>query len=96
MNPTALLLIADRWSMHSGDWDWWMFPMMGFMLLFWAAIIIGAVWIARSVGSGSATPPSRTPIEILDERFAEGVLSAEDYEERKRVLTGASSAREGT
>jgi putative membrane protein len=94
MNPTALLPIADGWSMHGGGSGWWMAAMIGLMVLFWGAIIVGAVWIARSVGS--ATPPRQTPTEILDERFAEGALSAEDYEERKRALTGASSAREGT
>ena len=88
MNIGALLPIAD-WSMHGSGAGWWI-PMMVFMVLFWGAIIVGIFWVVRNTGRGSATPPRPTPSEILDERFAEGVLSAEEYEARKEVLTGRS------
>lgn len=95
MNFAALLPVADG-SMHGGGSGWWMGGMMGFWVLFFAAIIIAAVWFARRADGGSPSPPTRTPSEILDERFAEGVLSAEDYNARKQLLTGAGQAHDAT
>jgi uncharacterized membrane protein len=87
MNIGTILPIADSWSMHGGgSWIW----MMLAMALFWGAIIIGIVWVVRS---GAWTgPPRQTPLELLDERFAEGVLSVDDYNARKELLTGARPA----
>ena len=31
-------------------------------------------------------PPSRTPLDILKERFARGEIDKQDFEERRRVL----------
>ena len=85
MNIGTLLPIADSWSMHGGgSWIW----MMLVMALFWGAIIVAIVWAVR--GGGSLPGPRRqTPLEVLDERLAEGVLSVEDYNARKELLTGA-------
>ncbi len=33
-----------------------------------------------------APPPPRTPLDILKERFAQGEIDKEEYEERRRVL----------
>ena len=96
MTLAMLVPAAGGWSMHGGGSGWWMAGMMGFWILFFAAILIGAVWLARREGRGSEIPPRQTPGEILDERFAEGVLSAEDYNARKQLLTGAGSAHEAT
>ena len=45
-----------------------------------------------SLGGGAATgrPRSegRTALDILDERFARGEIDIQEYEDRKRVLTG--------
>ncbi len=60
-------------------------PMMVGMLLFWGLIVIGVVLLARLVwnktggGRGAAE-------EILDERFARGEISPEEYEVRHSVL----------
>ena len=32
------------------------------------------------------TPPAKTPLEILKERYARGEIDKEEYEERKRML----------
>lgn len=67
----------------------------GWSGLLWMAlfgvVILGAIYaIARSVG-GTGPHPGREPgaMDILDERFARGEISEEEYTERRRVLQGA-------
>lgn len=84
--------------MWHGDWngaDWaWMSLMM---LLFWAVLIGGIVWVARarrrpdddtSRADGSGLPGRSTARDILDERYARGELSDEEYRARRDVLSG--------
>lgn len=54
-------------------------------------LIGGVAWtIARSQRGPSRTPspsePRETPLETLQRRYAEGVLSTEEYRERKERL----------
>jgi uncharacterized membrane protein len=94
MTIATLLPIADTWSMHDGvGWGIWM---MVVMVLFVGAIIIGAVWFGRGTANASDSPRRQTPSDILDQRFAEGAISVEDYEARKDVLAGATSAHKPT
>ena len=81
--------LAD-WGMH-GDVGWGgMIAMMLLMVLFWAAVILGIVWLVRG-GPGTWRNERReTPAEILDRRFAEGAISAEDYNERRKVIASSS------
>ncbi len=61
------------------------------MLVFWALIIGGAVWLvvtlARggqfSLGAGSASPK---PLEILQARYAKGEITKEQYAALRRDL----------
>jgi putative membrane protein len=87
---TFALLLADYGGMHDGNWGWWWIPMMLGMVFFWGAIIVGIVWLARG-GFERRGAGRETPTEILDRRFAEGEISAEDYRERRHVV--AKSAR---
>ena len=59
------------------------------MLLILAALVAVVVFVARGAGrsvQGSATHPSRTPLDILKERFARGEIDKEEFEDRRRVL----------
>lgn len=78
--------LAD-WGMHDDVGTGWMIVMMFLVLLFWAAVILGIVWLARG-GGGWREPRRETATEILDRRFAEGAISVEDYQERLKVLKG--------
>jgi len=86
-----LVPLADTWGMH-GDigTGWWILMMLG-MVLFWGAIILGVVWLVR----GGLTPDrgsrAETALEVLDRRLADGSISPEEYAERRKILTGASS-----
>jgi putative membrane protein len=77
---------------HMGG-GWWI-VMMIWMVLFWGAVVVGVVWLTRGGRSGWSRAEHReTPLEILDRRFAEGDLSADEYHDRREVMTsrGASS-----
>jgi putative membrane protein len=71
---------------------------MGLMWLFWLLLVLGVVLLAvvvvRAVGGGvtredrsggSQVERSRAR-QVLDERYARGELSTEEYRERLRVL----------
>ena len=95
-----LVQLADTWGMH-GDVGWgWMTAMMIFMVLFWGAVIFGVVWLIRDTTWGRSThgePPAskESPLDILDRRFAEGVITEEDYRARRKVLLGGTTGSNG-
>ena len=88
--------------MHHWDGGWgvgnWL--LMGFaMLLFWALVVAGIVWLVHYTTSnrtstrgpgmsldkpaGPARPSAR---DLLDERYARGELSDEEYRTRRDTL----------
>ena len=88
------LPLADSWNMH-GAWGW-MAPMMLGMVLFWGAIIFGVFWLVRGSTWGQPTQAStpvekESPVEILERRFAEGAITPEDYQARRKVLVNGQS-----
>jgi putative membrane protein len=61
----------------------------GMMLLFWAALIVGAVFLVRWLAEQGRTGPGRSDAsEILKQRLARGEIDIEDYEARRKVLEG--------
>ena len=78
-------------------WMFWLLLIVGFLLLAGAGIWFFSA--GRRRGSPTGSPDARgtgpadrgdTPREILDERFARGELTAEEYHERLRILKGDS------
>ncbi|MCL4472265.1 MAG: SHOCT domain-containing protein [Sulfuricella sp.] len=62
-----------------------------FMALFWVLIILGIVALLRWLGmggNGSRDVPRKTPLEILQERYARGEIEREEYEQKRRDLEG--------
>lgn len=86
----ALVDGPDYW--HRGwGWSHMMFGSL-MMILFWGGIALAIVLAARWLGSTSAPgrqPPAvhRTPLDILQERFARGEIGKAEHEERKRLLS---------
>lgn len=83
---TALtILLAD--TDHMGDWSagWWV-AMMLMMIVIWALVIFGAVWLARSLSDGHRAIRDRDPVEVLDHRLARGEITVEEYRERRELL----------
>ena len=73
--------------MHGGDIGaGWMIVIMLGMLLFWGLVAVGIVWLLRDALGRRPHGSGDDPLAILDRRLAEGKLSIEDYEQRKRTL----------
>ncbi len=83
------MMVADYPGDGHMDWDWgagWWIVMAIGMALFWGLVIyllIRTFGSSRNGGSGSGDP-----LEILDRRLAEGLISPDEYRERKDILTG--------
>lgn len=77
------------WGYGNYMGSWWMAGGVVILLI----VVVGlVVWIALSsrragpAGSAMATPPR----QILDERYAKGELTTEEYRERIQALTTKS------
>jgi putative membrane protein len=89
---------AERyaWGPHMMWWGGgWYAMIFGplFMILFFAVLVSVVVLLVRWLGGpwqGTMpphhSPPGRTPLDILKERFARGEIDKEEFEERRRVL----------
>lgn len=75
------------------DWGagWWI-AMVLMMAVFWALVIVGAVWPVRSLSGGHHTIHHRVPVEVLDHRLASGEISVEEYRERRELLNERGSS----
>jgi putative membrane protein len=64
------------------DWSGsgWVGPLL--MVAFWVLFVGGLVWLVANMRRGDDGGARR----ILDERFASGDLSAEEYDERRTAL----------
>jgi putative membrane protein len=81
----AALPLAEYGHRRGGSWLW-VIP----AALVFAALIAALVYLVRSAAL-RPVPPMRPPtaIEILDRRFAEGEISAEEYRARRDALSSA-------
>ena len=60
----------------------------GFMWLFWILLIVVIVWVVKAATSadGKRDSSHRSPLEILQERFARGEIDEEEYERKRNLL----------
>lgn len=66
------------WSFGMGWFAWVL------MATWWVLVVAGIVWLVRTIVQ---KPESTTSARrVLDERFASGELSLDEYQERRRVL----------
>ena len=76
---------------NMGAWGWMIFgPIM--MIVIIAVAVVMVVLLLRwlgGLGHGGAlhSPPGKTPLDILQERFAKGEIDREEFEARRRVLS---------
>lgn len=88
-----------------GDWDWnwdgpwhlggaeWVFWLLGAaaQILFWGVVIFLVIQLFRRAGSHPPHSGSHA-LRILEERYARGEISREEYQERRAVLEGSPPA----
>ena len=82
----------DAWH---GGWGWgWGHMVFGslMMLLFWGAvmlaIVIGVRWLGTPAHRPEPSVGESRALAILEERLARGEIDADEFEQRKRVLSG--------
>lgn len=63
---------------------------MAFMALFWIVIVVLAVWLViyltRRTGGTSS---QQNALDILNQRYARGEISKEEYERMKKDISGS-------
>jgi putative membrane protein len=72
-----------------GHWGWEAWPWFILVALLGAALIAAAIWLIRGATlrpGSAASGGAPSAIEILDRRFAEGEISAEEYRARRETL----------
>jgi len=86
------------WGSGWNQWYWLPFGLI--MLLFWGAVAYGVVWLVRTPRDqrrlADATPAGvdrpgegadfATALRILNERYAKGELTDEEYRKRRDLL----------
>jgi putative membrane protein len=83
LTSLAVLAQAQRWDGRMmGGWGWmWLVGLLSML-----ALVVVVVWaVTRSGSTNRPNPPSRAR-EILDERYARGEISTEEYRERLDTL----------
>ena len=65
-----------------------------FMILFWGGLILGGVWLVKTVfasnqqsNSGNSALEQSSPRDILDLRYARGEITRDQYEIMKADLS---------
>ncbi len=76
--------------MNWGNWTgygWGMGFGWIFMILFWALVILGVVYIVRALSrKAGRSGPEETPLDILKKRYAKGEITKEEFERMKDDL----------
>jgi putative membrane protein len=71
--------MAMMWGDGFGWFGWLM------MTAWWVLVVVGVVWLVRAA-SAPRDSDAGGARRVLDERFATGELSVEEYEQRRRAL----------
>jgi putative membrane protein len=74
--------------MYYGGAGWLGWIWMGFaMIAFWAVVITLVVWAMKSFSKDAdIKPPSSGALSILQERFARGEISNEEYARQSQLI----------
>jgi putative membrane protein len=76
-------------------WEWHGAGMGGgFMWIFWLLIIFVIILLVKASSGNSASNEKRaneqreTPLDILEKRYARGEIDEEEFQRRKKQLSG--------
>ena len=69
------------------DYGWGMGFGWIFMIVFWALVILGVIYLVKLLAGGSKVSKSNeSAIDILKKRYAKGEISKEEFEDRKKDI----------
>ena len=74
--------------MQWGNYGWGMGFGWLFMAIFWILIILGLVYLIKLIAGGEKRATGETALDILKKRYANGEISKEEFEEKKKDLSG--------
>jgi putative membrane protein len=71
----------------------WLLVIVGFWVLVVAALVLAVRWLIRQnsqdrVPQPPAGQPKEDPLEVLRHRYARGEIDEEEYERRRKTLSG--------
>jgi putative membrane protein len=98
MGKIKPILLDLTWSdaMMYGWWEGTSAPWYGMILgpimmfLFIVLTVLIIAWVLRALGLGwQSNSPENAPLDTLKHRFARGEIDQNEYEERKKVLSGS-------
>jgi putative membrane protein len=76
--------------MHWGNYGWGMGFGWIFMVLFWAVVIFGIVYVVQAISRKSGRQGTQgtddTHLNLLKKRYAEGEITREEFERMKDDL----------
>lgn len=73
--------------MHWGNYGWGMGFGWLFMIVFWALVILGVVFIFKLISDRSRpAEKGETALDILKKRYAKGEITKEEFERMKDDL----------
>jgi len=79
------------WGYGDGSWWWWGFGALH-MLLFWGVlifvIVVAVKWLSGTQGQRPPESSGGRALDILKERYARGEINKEEFEQKKRDLSG--------
>lgn len=79
------------WSDNTMGGGGWVVMVLG-MVIFWSLVIfvVATMFRGNRNDNGATGTPRRDPMDILDERFAQGEIDAEEYQIRRDALRRVS------
>lgn len=102
MPVLALANGGNNWQNHGGPWmnymmgnfwpmmgGWWGWGMTIFSLIFWALIIVGIIYLVKTLAKGgpiSKSTAEDSALKILKERYAKGEIDKKEFEEKMKDL----------
>ena len=100
-------LMMGQGGMMGGGWGFFGIIWMLVPLLFFGGLVALIVWAVTQLGTGghaasgrhaasSAGVHDQSAEEILRQRFARGEIDAEEYEQRRRILSEQHRREEGS
>lgn len=73
---------------REGGWVWGVGMGLGglAMLVFWGALIVGAILVVRHLGGIPGSEVRTSPLDILKGRYAAGEITREQYAQMRKDL----------